>query len=292
MNTKSNPNRTPLRVAVAQMQARPGDVAHNVAVSASLVRAAGEQGVRVLQFPELSLTGYEPGWLKASLPAQAVDPYGRELDVLRDACRTWQVTAIAGAPTAFGQRAAISALVIDDQGRTAAVCHKQHLEVQERDVFVPGTESCTVSVDNWQLAVGICYDASFPEHARAAALAGADAYLCGGGFVHGDSDYRRSVYFPARALENTFYVLFANFLGQQGSWNFSGGSAIYGPNGRPLAEAGNQETGIAIADLDDEVLAVTRKQLTMLQDVGEPSTAHLSVSGQGGYVPRSTACVV
>ncbi|MGW7074204.1 carbon-nitrogen hydrolase family protein [Streptomyces sp. NPDC054871] len=293
MNTELPPDRAPLRVAVAQTQARPGDVAHNASEAVSVVRAAGDAGVRVLLFPELSLTGYEPAWLRASLPAQAVDPQGAELEVIRDACRASGVTAIVGAPRALGHKSAISALVIDEQGRTAAVCDKQHLEAHEREVFEPGTAGCcTIVVDGWCLALGICYDASFPEHARAAALAGADAYLCGGAFVQGDSDHRRSVYFPARALENTFYVLFANFSGQQGPWEFCGGSAIYGPNGRLLAEAGSQGSTLAIADLDDADLDAVRKQLTMLQDVAEASGKDLSGSSKRDQGPRSTACVM
>ncbi|MFG2523020.1 carbon-nitrogen hydrolase family protein [Streptomyces sp. NPDC048527] len=267
MKTKLSSHRAPLRVAVAQTQARPGDITHNVAESAFVVKAAGEAGVRVLLFPELALTGYEPAWLRASLPEHAVDPYGPELDPIREACRASGVTAIVGAPTASGQRSAISAVVLDGHGRTTAVCHKQHLEAHERELFVPGTDCCTVTVDGWRLALGICYDASFPEHARAAALAGADAYLCGGAFVTGDSDHRRSVYFPARALENTLYVLFANFVGRQGPWEFCGGSAIYGPDGRLVAEVGSEEAAIAIADLDDTDLASTRKNLTMLEDL-------------------------
>ncbi|MGW6054329.1 carbon-nitrogen hydrolase family protein [Streptomyces sp. NPDC055189] len=292
MNTALPPNRAPLRVAVAQTQARPGDVAHNALEAASVVKAAGEEGVRALLFPELSLTGYEPAWLRASLPARAVDPQGAELEVIRAACRASGVTAIVGAPRAFGRKSAISALVIDQQGRTAAVYDKQHLEAREREIFDPGTAGChTLVVDGWRLAIGICHDASFPEHARAAALAGADAYLCGGAFTRGDSDHRRSVYFPARALENTFYVLFANFTGPHGPREFCGTSAIYGPNGRALAEAGSQGPALALADLDDADLEAVRKQLTMLQDVAESPGRDLSGSSERDHGPRATACV-
>ncbi|WP_157847604.1 carbon-nitrogen hydrolase family protein [Streptomyces violens] len=292
MKTDPLQHRAPLRVAVAQTQAMPGEVTHNVAEAARVVREAGERGVRVLLFPELSLTGYEPGWLRASLPEKAVDPYGTELDAIRDASRDSGVTAIVGAPTAHGKRSAISALVIDSQGETAAVGHKQHLEVHEREIFSPGAGTCTVTVDGWRLAVGICYDASFPEHVRAAALAGADAYLCGGAFVQGESDHRRSVYFPARALENTMYVLFANFVGQQGPWNFCGRSAVYGPDGRPLVEAGNRVPEIAIADLDVVALAEVREQLTMLQDIGEKVSPEPAISNKSVRYAHSATCAV
>ena len=279
MTALSTPNRPALKVAVAQTRARPGDVAHNVAEAASMIGRAADAGARVVLFPELSLTGYEPGWLKASLPACAVDPDGPELDPIRSACRSTGVTAVVGTPTVSGRKSAISALAIAGDGRTVADYRKHHLEAHERELFSPGRESRTVTVDGWRLAVGICYDASFPEHARAAALGGADAYLCGGAFVRGDSDHRRSVYFPVRALENTFYVLFANFVGRQGPWEFCGGSAIYGPDGRPLATAGASDAALVVAELDDAVLAGTRDRLTMLKDVqGEEQAGPVQLS--------------
>ncbi|MGW7071639.1 nitrilase-related carbon-nitrogen hydrolase [Streptomyces sp. NPDC054855] len=96
----------------------------------------------------------------------------------------------------------------------------------------------------------------------------------------------------APSCQNTFYVLFANFSGQQGPWEFCGGSAIYGPNGRLLAEAGSQGSTLAIADLDDADLDAVRKQLTMLQDVAEASGKDLSGSSKRDQGPRSTACVM
>ena len=111
-----------------------------------------------------------------------------------------------------------------------------------------------------------CYDSSFPEHGRALALADADVYLVSGAFPLGNSDHRRSIYFPARALENTFYVAFANFVGGHDGLDYCGRSALYGPDGRLLADAGPDEAGIAVAELETEVLRQTRETLQMLDD--------------------------
>ncbi|MEU9987182.1 carbon-nitrogen hydrolase family protein [Streptomyces sp. NPDC048045] len=266
INTETT-SRAPLRVAVAQTLARPGDTLHNATEAAAVIARAADAGARVVQFPELSLTGYEPGWLTSHLPAGALTPDGPELTAVREACRATGVTAVVGAPTPAGTKSAISAIAVGGDGGILADYRKSRLEEHERRLFVPGTECCTLSVDGWRLALGVCYDASFPEHARAAARTGADAYLCGGAFVRGDSDHRRSVYFPARALENTFYVVFSNFVGPQGPWDFCGRSAVYGPDGRTLAEAGAQEAELVVTDLDAAALADTRRGLTMLRDL-------------------------
>ncbi len=90
-----------------------------------------------------------------------------------------------------------------------------------------------------------------------------------GAFPRGESDRRRSIFFPARALENTFYVAFANFVGAHDGLDYCGRSAVHGPDGRVLADAGPDRSGIAVAELDPEALQQTRATLRMLLDRSE-----------------------
>ncbi len=89
-----------------------------------------------------------------------------------------------------------------------------------------------------------------------------------GAFPRGESDHRRSIYFPARSLENTFYVAFANFVGAHDGLDYCGRTAVHGPDGRVLADAGPDRPGIAVAELDPERLRRTRETLPMLRDRG------------------------
>jgi predicted amidohydrolase len=123
-----------------------------------------------------------------------------------------------------------------------------------------------LELDHWRMGLGICYDGSFPEHARSMAVAGADAYHCPSAFFADDSDHRRPVYFAARALENALYVVFANFVGRHGGTEFCGQAAIYGPNGRTRASAGRRGDAVAVAEIDRALLKTTRDSLTMLRD--------------------------
>ena len=123
-----------------------------------------------------------------------------------------------------------------------------------------------IAIDGWKLGLGICYDSSFPEHARRYALCGADVYLLSGAFPLGRSDYRRSIYFPARSLENTVYLVFSNYVGEHDGQGYGGMSAIHGPDGRCLSDAGTSESGIALWDLCERHLKETRQSLQMLQD--------------------------
>src|SRR5690606_19974830 len=111
---------------------------------------------------------------------------------------------------------------------------KQHLSGYENDYFTPGDHGASIVVDGWECGLGICYDASFPEHARAAALDGAVAYLVAAAFFPGGAD-RLALYAAARALDNGMYVVFSGLAGPCGDEEFIGGSAVHDPEGRALA---------------------------------------------------------
>ncbi|MFG1780339.1 carbon-nitrogen hydrolase family protein [Micromonospora sp. NPDC049048] len=281
MTTAHPVDRAPLRVAAAQVTAVPGDLAGNARMAAECIAEAAARGVHLVVFPELSLCGYDVGLLRDDIARCAVEPDGEPLEVVAEACRTHRVVAVVGGCLRRAGGWVIGALVLGADGGLAAGYDKRHLDRDEREFFVPGHADTLVEVRGWRLGLGICYDSSFPEHARALALAGADAYLCPSAFQTGDSDHRRGVYFPARALENTCYVVFANFAGSHGSWEFAGRSAVYAPDGRVLADAG-RGPGLAVADLDDAVLRRHRDALRMLADRAAPAPPPAAVPVRAG----------
>lgn len=214
-----------------------------MATASRLIGEASAAGAAVVVFPELFLCCYDLSLLRAEpgrCDMTAEDP---RVDPVRDACREGSITAVVSGSIHDDDGRTISALVIGRDGETLARYDKQHVDEDERDLFRPGREGCAFELDGWRLALGICYDATFPEHARAAALDGAHAYLCP------SSHTTRSVVHQARAYENTMYVVFSNHLGEADGRRLSGHSSIYGPGGELLADAGPRDEGLAVADL-------------------------------------------
>jgi predicted amidohydrolase len=260
-----------LRIAAVQAAAIAGEVAANAATVARLTREAAEGGARLAVFPELFLPAYAMKTLAADLgpdviPGEdgAVDD--SRLDPLLDAARDTGVAVLVGASVRRGDRRTISLLLVEGSGPIRAVYDKQHLWADaEQSIFVPGTSATTISVDGWELALGICYDGCFPEHGRAAALDGADGYLCPSAYLAG-SEHRRDLYYAARALENTMYVLFTNVVGSADGDDFNGGAAIYAPDGRAVVRADDESEAVIVADLDRAELESVRRTHRMLDD--------------------------
>jgi predicted amidohydrolase len=272
-----------LRVAAAQAESVSGEVAANVATSVALVEQAADRGARVVVLPELFLTGYDPdGWSRASAVRDENDPRLRPLiavsgrrgvvvvvgaAVSRSPARRTAGRTSAAAHPPGGQQ--IGVLVYDGAGQVDVAYRKQHLTDEERGFFRPGAHGASIVVDGWELGLGVCYDGCFPEHAAAAATDGATGYLCPSAYYAG-SEHRRDLYYAARALDNGIYVVFSGLTGRCGSRTFSGGSAVYDPEGRPVARTA-ADPGVVVADLDPS--EVTR--VRALNPVGRDRLADL-----------------
>jgi predicted amidohydrolase len=249
-----------LTVAAAQAEAVAGDLAANVGTASGLVREAADRGARVVVLPEAYLTGYDLDVFAGPLPSLVDLP----LDALRDAARDTGTVVVASSALAAEGIATLSSVVVHPDGAVDVPYDKQHLDGDEATYFTPGDHGASIRVDGLELGLSICYDGCFPEHARAAAEDGAVAYLSSSAYFAG-AEHRRDVYYAARAVENGMYVVFAGLTGRCGSRDFSGGSAVYDPEGRPLVRLG-AEPGVAVADLDTDVVDATRARHTMLAD--------------------------
>ena len=222
---------------------------------------------------ELFLSAYHPPTLAADPEASHVradtdrrvdDP---RLDPLAEAAAATGVTVVLGAAVEHPDgRRTCSSLVVDPGGTVVAAYDKQNLwGPHERALFAPGDRGATLELDGWRLGLGVCYDGCFPEHGRAAALDGVDGYLCPSAYLVG-SEHRRDLYYAARALDNTMYVVYANAVGPAGDLRFNGGAAVYDPEGRPLVRAPDAGEAVVVATAGKTVLARVRRGHTMLVD--------------------------
>jgi predicted amidohydrolase len=252
---------TTLLVAAGQAASVSGDLAANVATAARLTGLAASQGVRLLVLPEAFLTGYDVAAFDGTL--RDASDLGGWLDPLREAASAGTTVVVGTALLRDGERR-LSQVVVRPDGTAAAPYDKQHLDGVEKQLFTTGDHGASITVEGVELGLSICYDGCFPEHAQAAARDGAVGYLSSSAYFPGGA-HRRDLYYAARAVENGMYVVFSGLTGRCGAIDFIGGSAVYDPEGRPLARLGDEQ-GLAIAELDTDVVAETRATHTMTAD--------------------------
>lgn len=222
-----------LVVAAAQSISIAGDLPANIARHQHLIQVAAAQGVQLLVFPELSLTGYERG-LAAEL---AIAPDAQVLQPLRDLARELCITAVVGMPIRLSPTGPvlIGALVLAADG-SLGVYSKQHLHAGEEAVFAPGSGGSVLTLGVDRIALAVCADFSHASHAAAAADSGANIYAAGVLITEGG-------YGPDTALlqgyapEHSMVVLMANHGGATGGWESAGRSAIWAADGSLIAAA-------------------------------------------------------
>ncbi|GAA2511246.1 carbon-nitrogen hydrolase family protein [Pilimelia columellifera] len=267
----------PLRVATVQARAVPGDVAHNAAHAATLAATAAADGAQLVVFPELHLCGYHLAALATDHTAEvAADQHGHVRDErlrpLTARAGGADVAVLLGAAVRRPDGRLTNSLILSVEGRCQVVYDKAHLWHDENTLFTAGGTAADLDVGPWRIGLGICYDMSFPEHARAAAVRGAHLYVAASAFAAG-AEHRAAIYLASRALENTIYCAFINPVGGPEHRPCRGGTAVWGPGGARLADAGGDIERVLLTDLDPGQMTAARKGLRMLAEHRRQSAA-------------------
>jgi predicted amidohydrolase len=232
--------REPLSIAVAQPLCVPYDVAVNAVTHAATVRSAG---VRVVVFPELSLTGYE-------LDAPAIRVEDPRLVPIVEACAEAGSLALVGAPV-HGEagRSHIAMMAVEGTGVTVAY-HKLWLSTTESKRFTPGSKPAVLDVDGWRLGLAICKDTGIPQHASDTAALGIDAYIAAT-LKSAEEAALQDERARRVATDHQVWVAVASFAGSTGGGyaHAAGRSSIWTSGGVVVAQAGPETGAIARATL-------------------------------------------
>lgn len=265
-----------LGVGAAQIATTLGDVAANLRKHLDVIRDARAADVRVLVFPELSLTGHGAGADTLRLALR------RDDSVIADiAAASGSMCTVFGLiEEAPGARFFNTAIAVRD-GAIVALHRKINLATYGRlddgKHFGAGTSVRTFDVAaGWHASVLICADLWNPPLVHIAALQGATVLLApissaaeavGGDF---DNPGGWDVNVRFHALTYGLPIVMANRVGREEHLTFWGGSRIVDPFGRTVAQAeGDVETlvraSIAYADV-----RTARYRLPTIRDANTP----------------------
>ncbi|WP_162795459.1 carbon-nitrogen hydrolase family protein, partial [Nonomuraea lactucae] len=216
--------RRSLSIAAAQPKCVSYDVAANAATHAETVRSAG---ARVVVFPELSLTGYEPD-------APAITAEDPRLTPIVEACAETGSVALVGAPV---EGPHIAIVAVDGTGATVAY-RKVWLGTEEAVRFAPGSGPAVLDVDGWRLGLAVCKDTGVPRHARDTAALGMDAYVAGT-VKHAAEGALQDERARRVAADHRVWVVVASFAGSTGGGfdRAAGRSGVWAPGGTVIVQA-------------------------------------------------------
>ena len=266
----------PLRIAIAQIAPRLGDLEANLARHHELLAEARAAEAGLVVFPELGLTGYLLQDLAAEVAMRLDDP---RLAELADAT-TGLSAVVSFVEESADHRLFIVAALLED-GSIRHVHRKIHLPTygmfDERRFFAPGG---VIRAAPSRLGVGVglavCEDFWHLSTPQLLALDGAQILVNVSSSPGRDLAMSNEVglgtatswrtLMRAYAQLTTSFVVFCNRVGVDESLSFWGGSEVIGPTGAPLFGAPMFDEGLFTVDVDLADVRRERIALPLLRD--------------------------
>ncbi len=239
------------RIALAQINARVGDIEGNLNKILMYLGSAKDSGVDIVCFPELSITGYPPEdlLLKPNFINDSIDA----VQEVRKA--TENITVILG--YADRKEDIYNAAAIIHDKKIVDVYHKRYLPnygvFDENRYFQSGVRAPVYKLGGVIFGVNICEDIWYPgDPTRRQALLG-DAQIIiniSSSPYYASKIGSRERMLMTRAKDNSVNVVFCNMVGGQDELVFDGNSVVIGETGSIIARAKSFEEDLLIADIN------------------------------------------
>jgi predicted amidohydrolase len=161
-----------MKICIAQTRAVKGDIEANLVNHKKAIELAASHGAKMIIFPELSLTGYEPELANAL----ATDKDEERFNDLQQVSDERNIEIGAGIPIRSGKGILIG-MIIFQPFQPRQTYFKQYLHPDEEPYFMKGPSQKVLEGINDHIALAICYEISVPEHVRRAHENGAKIYV-------------------------------------------------------------------------------------------------------------------
>jgi NAD+ synthase (glutamine-hydrolysing) len=300
-----------LRIGAAVPQLRVADVDFNLKSIRKLVRQSHRQGVQVLVFPEMAVTGYTLGDLvQHQALLSGAEKVLVELAADKDA---QSMLIMVGAPLLIAQKI-YNCTVVINQGRIIGVVPKSSLpnykEFYDDRWFESGDNAPTDTIDIARLqvpfgtdllfkingnssiiaGVEICEDLWIPlsPHEKQA-LAGASLLfnLSASNEVLGKNEWRRTMISAESGRCLAAYCYVSSGIGESSNDIVFGGHVITAENGIILKESPGLccDEQLLISDIDIDRLAFDRRQSTSFRDTSYYGESYRTVDCEVADIP-------
>jgi len=273
------------KTATVQFQHTPGNKEDNLEIIAAYVDEASKDGVKLIVFPEMCITGY---WHVRNLSKEEIQllaepvPKGPSTQKLVDLATKYKMTIGAGLIEVDENGSLYNTYVVALSDGSVHKHRKLHTFIS---AHMESGNSYTVfnTPEGVRLGVLICYDNNIIENARMTSLLGAEVLLaphqtggCNSASPKGmkrievqlweERETREEEllaefqgpkgrgwlmrWLPSRAHDNGMFLLFSNGVGRDDDEVRTGNAMILDPYGEVLAESKAIGNDMVIAELD------------------------------------------
>lgn len=238
-------------VAAGQMNPKLKGKDENLKKLIRMAEMAADNGVKLIAFPELALTGLMFDDLEEAFSVAEEIP-GTSTEQITSACQRLDLNVVTGLIEREGGRFYNTSVLIGSDG-VIGKYRKTHCSAVGIDRYVQkGNNEFEVYETRFgKVGLVICYEMRFPEIHRILALKGAEMIInitnlaCNVGLeCHPD------LLGPTRALENKVYLISASRVGSEGGFTFLGRSQIIDLNGKVMAEATQEKEELIQASVE------------------------------------------
>jgi NAD+ synthase (glutamine-hydrolysing) len=264
-----------LKIGLAQITPRLGDVEANLALHLETVKAALADGIELLIFPELSLTGYrlrDLAFTVALVPDEKDPIFAQLLDASKEID-----LVVSFVETDIRQKFHISAAYLSE-GKLCHLHRKVYLPTygmfDEGRYFAWGDAVQAFNTRFGRMGLLICEDFWHVSTPYILWLDGADVLILvsaspGRGLATekqiGSAKWVEYIN-QAYASMFTDFVIHTNRTGFEDGVTFWGGSTVYGPEGNLLVKGPYYEEALVTTEIDLNQLRRTRINLPLLRD--------------------------
>ena len=266
-----------ITVGLAQIYPKLGDVEANLEKHLQFVEQADKQGVDLLVFPELSLTGYQVQDLVPEVAIRA-NRDDNTFRALLDA--SMQMDIVFGFVHADKRQRFYIAQAYLSQGECLHIHHKIYLPTytmfDDGRYFDEGTRIRAFDTRFGRVGMLICEDFWHMSAPYVLWVDGADIMIFGNSSPtrgisaseEGRLTVARWVELMTQAYGSTFtnYVMMCNRVGYEDGKNFWGGSLVVNPEGEFMTHGHYFEETLITQEIDLNQLHRTRSRMPLLRD--------------------------
>ncbi|MEP7285065.1 MAG: carbon-nitrogen family hydrolase [Chloroflexota bacterium] len=251
-----------LTISLAQINVRAGNPRINWETVNEWTQEAVRRGSDLVIFPELWDNGYALDKAKDVASSLSSGLFAQVAALSRSS----NIHIIGSMLEKRGVGVYNSAAFFSPRSGVLGAYRKIHLFglMNEPQFLSAGESPLTLDTPWGRAGIAICYDLRFPELLRRYAAEGAKMLLLPAEWPTARLNHWRTL-LQARAIENQYFVVACNAVGEYNGTTYAGHSMVVDPWGDLVGEAGANETMLTVKIDTDEVDAV-RAQIPVMED--------------------------